>query len=248
MALVCRSPRPHNARSGHLPCERPLTRLYDRAGRPCVAAGTLPSADSCHAVRDDASSLSPCPWPAPSRGTGEASRGQRSYRPCLAARGIQPRPLVEGGLRGRVPARPDGTTPCIGFVSLAPPLRSTLPSAPTSWGRPCAALVLRLHAYLDRGLAPPSLTACTAHTLAVSCWEKAPAFSQSAPVRYRYTVLLSVILSHLAGRCQRTQEHAPADDEYPVHSPRGARTALRLRECAGVRQRIRRVCRATGSL
>jgi len=73
-------------------------------------------------------------------------------------------PLVDGGLRCRVPARPDGTTPHLGFVSLAPHLRSTLPSDAPSRERPCASLVLRLHAHLDRGLAPPSMTACTAHT------------------------------------------------------------------------------------
>jgi hypothetical protein len=38
-----------------------------------------------------------------------------------------------------------------------------------------------------------------------------------------------------------------AEDEYPLHSPQGSRTYLRLRGCAGVRQRILRVCRATAS-
>ena len=65
---------------------------------------------------------------------------------------------------------------------------------------------------------------------------------------YRYTVLLSVILSQLAGSCQRKQEHAPADDAYPRHSPRGSQPYLRIHGGAGVRQRILRVCRATGSL
>jgi hypothetical protein len=63
------SPQQHNARSGLLPCKRPVTRLYDRSGLPCVAAGTLPSADSSHAVREDSSSLSQFPWHATSRGT-----------------------------------------------------------------------------------------------------------------------------------------------------------------------------------
>ena len=62
------------------------------------------------------------------RGPREASRGQLSYRQCLDAGCIKHSPLVDGGLRGRVPARPDRTTPPIRFVSLAPHLRSTLPS------------------------------------------------------------------------------------------------------------------------
>jgi hypothetical protein len=44
----------------------------------------------------------------------------------------QVRPVVDGGLRGGVPTRPDRTTPHIRFVSLAPHLRSTLSSDPTS--------------------------------------------------------------------------------------------------------------------
>src|SRR2546428_701063 len=46
--------------------------------------------------------------------------------------------------------------------------RATLPSDPASRRLPCASLVLRLHAYLDGGLAPPSMTACTAHTPGMS--------------------------------------------------------------------------------
>ena len=60
------------------------------------------------------------------------ARGQRAYRRCLDAGLITHRPIVDGGLCGGVPARPGGTTPRIRFVSLAPHLRSTRPSDPTS--------------------------------------------------------------------------------------------------------------------
>ena len=102
------------------------------------------------------------------RGTGDASRGKRSYCRCIDAGCIKPSPLVDGGLHSRVPARPDWTTPCIRCVSLAPHLRSTLPSDAPSRERPCASLVLRLHVHLNRRLSLPSMTACTAHTPAVS--------------------------------------------------------------------------------
>jgi hypothetical protein len=123
---------------------------------------TMPSADCCGAVRADGSPLSPIlghpadlPWSA--------------VRPSVHRRPIdQVQSTVAGGLCGRVPARPDGTTPCIRFVSLAPHVRSTLPSDAPSRGHPCASLVLRLHVYLDRRLSLPSMTACTAHTPGMS--------------------------------------------------------------------------------
>jgi hypothetical protein len=126
------------------------------------AGPSRPSADCCGAVREDGSPLSP------SQDTPQISRGQRASRPCIGARLIQPRPGVDGGRCGRVPARPDGTTPRIGCVALAPHVRSTRPSDPTSRWRPGASRVLRLHAHLDGGLSPPRMTACTAHTPAVS--------------------------------------------------------------------------------
>jgi hypothetical protein len=132
-ALAGGSPRPHNARSGLLPCKRPITGLDDRSGlRRAMGAPTMPSADSSTVVSADYSALSPFPWHATSLGTGEAARGQRSYRRCRDAEFIKHSPFVEGGLHGRVPARPDWTTPGIRCVSLAPHLRSTLPSDPTS--------------------------------------------------------------------------------------------------------------------
>jgi hypothetical protein len=96
--------------------------------------------------------------------TPQISRGQRSSRRCIDAGCIQHAPAVDGGLGGCVPTRPERTTPRLRFVSLAPHLRSTLPSDAPSRERPGASRVLRLHAHLDRGLAPPSMTACTAHT------------------------------------------------------------------------------------
>src|SRR4029453_4430826 len=126
------------------------------------AGPTMPSADFCGAVREDCSALSPV------QDTPQISRGKLSYRRCIDAGFIKHSPHVDGGLCCRVPARPDGTTPRIRFVSLAPHLRSTLPSDPTSRERPCASLVLRLHVYLARRLSLPSMTACTAHTLGLS--------------------------------------------------------------------------------
>jgi hypothetical protein len=90
------------------------------------AEPTMPSADFCGAVREDCSALSPI------QDTPQISRGQPSYRRCVDAGCIQPSPPVDGGHCCRVPARPDGTTPRIRFVSLAPHLRSTRPSDPTS--------------------------------------------------------------------------------------------------------------------
>ena len=60
------------------------------------------------------------------------SRGQRSYRPGIDAGCIKHSPIVDGGLCGCVPARPGCTTPRIRFASLAPHVRSTRPSDPTS--------------------------------------------------------------------------------------------------------------------
>jgi hypothetical protein len=139
-----------------------------RSGLRDVPIPTLPSADSSAESSPDYSALSPFPWHATSLGTAEVSRGKLSSRRCIDAGCIKHSPRVHGGLHGRVPARPDCTTPRIRVVSLAPHLRSTLPSDASSRRRPCASLVLRLHGHLDRGLSPPSMTACTAHTPGLS--------------------------------------------------------------------------------
>jgi hypothetical protein len=128
----------------------------------------MPSADSSPGIRATLASLSHFPWLATSQGAWEASRGKLSSLPCLGAGCIQHAPIVDGGLCGRVPARPERTTPHIRFVFLAPHLRSTLPSDASSRRRPCASLVLRLHVHLDRRLSLPSMTACTAHTPGLS--------------------------------------------------------------------------------
>src|SRR5919108_4548896 len=90
------------------------------------AGPTMPSADFCEVVRGDYSTLSPC------QDTPQISRGKLSSRRCIDAGLINHSPMVDGGLHGRVPARPDCATPRIRFVSLAPHLRSMLPSDPTS--------------------------------------------------------------------------------------------------------------------
>jgi hypothetical protein len=87
---------------------------------------TMPSADVCQAVRTDDARLSP--------GRGHPADLPRSaVIPAVPRRRMDQAPsLVEGGLCGRVPARPDGTTPPIRCVSLAPHLRSPRPADPTS--------------------------------------------------------------------------------------------------------------------
>jgi hypothetical protein len=126
------------------------------------AGPTMPSAVFCEVVREDCTALSPL------LDTSQLSRGKLSYLPCIDAGFIKHSPIVDGGLCGCVPTRPERTTPRIRFVSLAPHLRSTLPSDAPSRERPCASLVLRLHAHLDRRLSLPSMTACTAHTPTLS--------------------------------------------------------------------------------
>ena len=88
------------------------------------------SADSSAGSSAHYSALRPFPWHATALGPAEASRGKRSSRPCIDAGSIQRAPPVDGGLRGCAPARPERTTPCSRCLSLAPPGRSPLPSAP----------------------------------------------------------------------------------------------------------------------
>jgi hypothetical protein len=90
------------------------------------AGPTMPSADFCEVVRAD------CAARSPSKDTSPISRGQLSYLPCIDAGCIKHSPLVDGGLCCCVPARPGCTTPRIRCVSLAPHVRATLPSDPTS--------------------------------------------------------------------------------------------------------------------
>ena len=64
------------------------------------------------------------------------------------------RPIVEGGLRCHVPARPGRTTPPIRFLFVAPHLWIGLPPDPASRCCPCPFPTLRLHVHLVRGLPP----------------------------------------------------------------------------------------------
>jgi hypothetical protein len=105
-ALAGGSPQQPHARSGLLPCSRHPTALCDRAGLPSVPVGTTPSADSSPGIRAAAAALSPLPGHATSRGTGEASRGQRASRPCRDAGCIQHRPLWMEGLAVACPLAP----------------------------------------------------------------------------------------------------------------------------------------------
>src|SRR5262249_44580247 len=114
--------------------------VQHRAVSPAIRSGLrsaqgeppLPCAASSPGIRAAYAALIPLPWHAPSRGSGEASRGKLSYRPCRDAGCIKHSPFVDGGLYGRGPARPDWPTPPIRFVSLVPHVRSPLPSDPTS--------------------------------------------------------------------------------------------------------------------
>jgi hypothetical protein len=111
---------------GHRTAPRQATTPLDRSGLPCRGTGTMPSADFCRALREACSARSPTPG-------HPAALPWQAGLPSVPRRPIEPAPpLVEGGLHGRVPARPDCTTPRLGFVSLAPHVRSTRPSDPTA--------------------------------------------------------------------------------------------------------------------
>jgi hypothetical protein len=106
-----------------LPCRRDSSRPFRPAARRSVP--TMPAADSCLLVSDDLASRSP--------------PGQQVGLPRSAVIPVGPRHrmyhvrlIVDEGLRGGVPTRPERTIPPIRFVSLAPHLRATLPSDPTS--------------------------------------------------------------------------------------------------------------------
>jgi hypothetical protein len=117
-----------------------------------------PSADCCRAVREDCSALSPTPDPR------QISRGQRSDRPCIDARFIKHRPLWMEDFTGACPLVP--TVPHRVSGSCPSP-RTFVPrclQTPPRGDALALPFVLRLHEYLDRGLSPPSMTACTAHT------------------------------------------------------------------------------------
>jgi hypothetical protein len=90
--------------------------------------------------------------------TPQSSRGRLSCLPCIGARLIKHRPFVGGRFGGRVPARPNCTTPRIGFVFFAPHIRSRLLADPTS-RFPCSPAPRTP----GQGTFTPSMIACTAH-------------------------------------------------------------------------------------
>ena len=92
----------------------------------------MPSADSSGAVRGDRSPPSQFPWHATSQDSHEVSHGKSYSLQCIDAGFIKHAPVVDGGLWGCVPPRPERTPPHIRFLFVAPHLRSTLPSDPTS--------------------------------------------------------------------------------------------------------------------
>ena len=63
-------------------------------------------------------------------------------------------PVVDGRLRGHVPAGLEYVTPHIQFLFVAPRFCVGLPSDLASRQRPCPFASLRLHEYLARGLSP----------------------------------------------------------------------------------------------
>ncbi len=123
----------------------------------------MPSADSSGAVRGDCSPLSQFPWPAPSQDSHEVSRGKAYSLRCIDAGFITHVPLwmedlvVACPLVPNVPHLISGS--CSSPRTFAPRFLPTPPRGD--------ALALRLSfasTWLDRGLAPPSVETCPAHT------------------------------------------------------------------------------------
>jgi hypothetical protein len=129
----------------------------------------MPSADFCGTVREDYSPLRPMP------GHPQISRGQRSYRRCIDAGFIKYPPLwmedfvVACPLVPNVPHLLSGS--CPSPRTFVPRGRQTPPrgdalALPWSFGS--------THTWTED--LPPSLTACTAHTLGFSRrWMRAAA-------------------------------------------------------------------------
>jgi hypothetical protein len=110
----------------HLAAPPQTTTLLYRSGLPTNMRGTMPSADFCGALRKDCSPLSPMQG-------HPADLPRSAVIPSVHRRRIdQVRPVVDGGLRGGVPTRPERTTPHIRFVFVAPRVWIGLPPDPTS--------------------------------------------------------------------------------------------------------------------
>jgi hypothetical protein len=190
----------------------------------------MPSADSSPGISPDYSVLSPIPWHATSLGTGEASRGKLSYRPCIDAGCIKHAPLWMEGfavacqLAPSVPHLVSGA--CPSPRTFVPRFLQTLPrenalALPLSFGS--------THTWTG-GLSPPSMTACTAHTPKLSggphvqtpAQEKACAVGRPLQCRVRP---------------RRAPEPRPTTAPKPAPLPLGARwpphRALQTREPGG---------------
>lgn len=90
----------------------------------------MPSADSSCAAGGIPPPPSQFPWHATSQDSHEVSRRKSYPLRRIDAGFIKHAPL--GMEDGCVPTRPERTTPHIRFLFVAPHLRSTLPSDPTS--------------------------------------------------------------------------------------------------------------------
>lgn len=118
--------------------------------RPSVrAAPTMPSADFCHAVKTSSPVFSRCRFR--STDTWQISRGKTRILPRIDAgfTKMHPcrccHPLVDRGLRGHVPARPECITPHIRFLFIALRFHLGLPPHPVSRRRTCPLASLRLY-------------------------------------------------------------------------------------------------------
>ena len=122
----------------------------------------MPFADSCKVIqrRSRAAQLPRLP-----DNTLQVSRGKTmillradaGFTKCIRASVATD--VVDGGLRGHVPARPECITPHIRFLFIAPRIRLGLPPHPASRRRTCPLAHLRLYTYLVPGLAPGKITA-----------------------------------------------------------------------------------------
>ena len=137
----------------------------------------MPSADFCGAI------AGPCGPVSPDCGTRRRSPEVSSTAVAAHPPNLLPRPLMVW--TSRFPARSSGLTSLvIRFLSIGSRLCSTLPSDPASRRRPCALLILR-SIKLDRGLAPPSCRACSAHWMAGTSPAKTKLAGRFAPLSGR---------------------------------------------------------------
>ncbi len=144
------------------------TSLSYRSGLPYRSVGTMPSADCCWMVREIFIALSHFPWPATSQGVPPLSRGKS--QPLLRLDAGFTKHSLSGWrtwwLRAhssqdchasypvRVPRPAHSFHAAFRPHFAVTPLRFPCPSPPR---------------WLDRGLSPPSVETCPAHTLPITC-------------------------------------------------------------------------------